>query len=427
MSKKLVLLSSIILIVSILVTLVFWLALPDSFSKNESSDYFLSYKPVALNILEGRGITQSDGTLAIRYPPGFPLILAGLFWISRDANIPVTTILSLFNLLCMALASLVIFLIVESTFGISSALIASIVWITYPFNLWLTKQPNGEIPFILVLFFCIYLFWNSVIKKQRNWLIYLLVGFLVGISMLIRPISVGMGIVLAIVLCLIRRDVKFKIRLFWSTIIIISSFLTVCPWEMLVHAKYDRIILISSGGVGSMKDGLTFAVNTKAKKDYRKGTEVSTDVNLLMKRIFENSKSIKTVGDIVSVLSNEFREHPLTVGKLFALKASRSWYATDSNRLEKPVLLIQIIYLLLIVWSSISTWRKGGIARDFSILLFCITLYFWGMTTLVLSILRYMTPAIGLLLCLLPIGIKQISYQSLWDTASKAIAKKKNA
>ena len=408
MSKKLVLLSSIILIVSILVTLVFWLALPDSFSKNESSDYFLSYKPVALNILEGRGITQSDGTLAIRYPPGFPLILAGLFWISRDANIPVTTILSLFNLLCMALASLVIFLIVESTFGISSALIASIVWITYPFNLWLTKQPNGEIPFILVLFFCIYLFWNSVIKKQRNWLIYLLVGFLVGISMLIRPISVGMGIVLALVLCLIRRDVKLKIRLFWSTIIIISSFLTVCPWEMLVHAKYDRIILLSSGGDNSMKDGLTFAVNTKGRKSYRKGTKVPADVNLLMKRILENSKSIETVGDIVSLLRNEFRENPLTVGKLFALKASRSWYATDSNRMEKPALLIQFIYLFLILWSSISTWRKSGIARDFAILLWCITLYFWGMTTLVLSIVRYMTPAIGLLLCLTPIAIERI-------------------
>ncbi|HYJ86499.1 MAG TPA: hypothetical protein VEW46_10610, partial [Pyrinomonadaceae bacterium] len=62
--------------------------------------------------------------------------------------------------------------------------------------------------------------------------------------------------------------------------------------------------------------------------------------------------------------------------------------------------LVQLAYLLLIVWSLRLVWNQGGIYRVFAIGALLTVLYFWTMTFLVLSILRYMAPATGLLFVL---------------------------
>src|SRR5215831_16373312 len=86
----------VVFVTSILVTFVFWMILPDTFRINESSDYISFYEPVGRNILAGRGFTRADGSPALVYPPGYPLLLAGLFGFSHLLNISEETILSTF-------------------------------------------------------------------------------------------------------------------------------------------------------------------------------------------------------------------------------------------------------------------------------------------------------------------------------------------
>jgi len=57
-------------------------------------------------------------------------------------------------------------------------------------------------------------------------------------------------------------------------------------------------------------------------------------------------------------------------------------------------------YLALVAWSIPLAWKQGGIYRVFAISALLTTLYFWVMTVLALSILRYMVPATGLLFVL---------------------------
>jgi hypothetical protein len=80
------------------------------------------------------------------------------------------------------------------------------------------------------------------------------------------------------------------------------------------------------------------------------------------------------------------------------LKAARSWYGTDAMTHELPIAAIQIIYLLFIVLGVRIAWRRFPKNRLIVCALLGVALYFWGMTVLVLSILRYMVPAMGLLL-----------------------------
>jgi len=68
--------------------LIFLALLPNRWSQNESTDFFLFYEPVAHNLIEGKGLVTSDGHPALRYPPGYPLILAGLIESARITGLP---------------------------------------------------------------------------------------------------------------------------------------------------------------------------------------------------------------------------------------------------------------------------------------------------------------------------------------------------
>jgi hypothetical protein len=71
--------------------------LPVSVRSGPSTDYQLFYAPIAHNLLAGRGYTfgESDTTITAN-PPGYVLILTGLFWVANQAHIPEDTVVICF-------------------------------------------------------------------------------------------------------------------------------------------------------------------------------------------------------------------------------------------------------------------------------------------------------------------------------------------
>jgi hypothetical protein len=158
--------------------------------------------------------------------------------------------------------------------------------------------------------------------------------------------------------------------------------------------------LLSSGGVPSIRDGLTYGVNAKG---FRQVGGVPADVAELMNDIQAHYGELNSLGDIAAIMGKELRVRPVAVVRLFLLKAVRSWYGTDSRRLETLLMLLQLIYLTLILWATKISWELGGKARKLTVSVWLIAFYFWGMTIMALSISRYMLPAMGLLFTLLPV------------------------
>ncbi len=382
--------------VSMLVTVVFWKVLPNDYRVNEQSDYFASYEPTARSLIAGRGFTRDGENLATEYPPGHPLILAGVFAASHALHIPEETGLSALAMVGMGLSAVLVFFLARLIWGTRAALVSATLWMTYPFALWLTKQPNSEIPFIVVLYAGLLLFWFGLIRRPRARAIYFVCGLLCGSAMLIRPIAIGIGVVLAGIIWIVRRE-DASVRLLPIGLLLLGNLVAVLPWEAYVYSKTGRVLALSTNDVRSLRDGLTFAINPKG---YRGESSVSPDVAEVMGNILAEANQILTVGQLGSVVAREFRSHPAAVTKISLLKIARSWYGTDSGRQEWLVLLIQIAYLGLILWSIRWAWIRGGIDRGFAISALLITIYFWGMTILGLSILRYMVPAIGLLFVL---------------------------
>lgn len=391
----------VVFLCSVLVTSLFLVLLPDDLRANQSSDFESYYEPLATNLLFGRGYSLDGKNLFTYYPPGFPLIIAGQFWIARVFSLSESIVYLATNVVLVAFTLTIFFHLTSKITTKMSALISTGLLMTYPFLLWLTKQPNSEIPFIAFLFLSFSVFLSASLWKKFNNLWFLLSGLLLGISILIRPIAVFFPLVFVVSIFILFNKTKTKKRLITSLIFIFGVLLVVLPWEAIVYNKTGKVVLISENSSIALRGGLVFAF---ADDPYKQPVSVPKDVELLMTEIKQDYESFGDQQKIVAFLSEKLVESPITVLKLFTIKALRSWYATDSQSNETFILLAQIPYISLIVIGSIIAWRKKGISRKIVSVIWLVTLCNWAMSILVTSTLRYMVPVI----CLQFINIAQI-------------------
>jgi 4-amino-4-deoxy-L-arabinose transferase-like glycosyltransferase len=407
------------------VMLLFWQLLPADLQANESSDYTNVYEPVARNILAGRGIVDDEGQLATRYPPGFSLLLAAVYGLAQATGLAERVALDVFRLLCSGAAGLLVYGLARLIWSIPLSILAAVVWITYPFGLYLTKQPNSEVPFTPFLLAAVYLLWLALLRRPGAWWLYFLAGALAGAAMVIRPAALGLGMVLSLSAVLFMREQGWGRRLALAALVGAGNLLVILPWEGMVYAQTGEIIPLSSGGTVTIHDGLTFLA---VPKEYRQEVAVAEDVEALMWRFQEQRPQMASLGQTAAVVLREASGDPLAFLKLSAIKLSRSWYGIDSRRFETPTILIQLLYLGIIVWGSAAAWRQqraeesvarqhaaaaaqravtgdkpgAGMRRRFIAGSWLVVFYFWAMTITVVPLLRYMLPVMGLLIVFVP-------------------------
>lgn len=388
----------------------FWAVLPAEYRQNQSTDYTFQYEPVARAILAGRGITDTEGALATRYPPGFSVVLAGTWALGGAVGVSEEASLLTLRLLCAGLSAVLLYGLARLVWRAEAALLVGLAWATYPFFLWITKQPNSEVPFIPVFFGALLVFWLAVLRRPRAWWLYLLAGTLAGAAMLIRPSALGLGVVMAVLIPFLARPIRLPARLGLAALLLLGNTLTVLPWLGAAYAETGLVIPLSLGGEVSFKDGLTFLV---AHKDYRQEVPVADDVAEMMRTFQRRRTEMKSSGDVFAVVLDEARQDPGTFLKFTLLKAGRSWYGIDSRTFEGPTLAIQAVYFALILWGNAYAFfgrraAPGGLAGDPGALRrmlignWIIVLYFWAMTITVVPLLRYMLPVMGPLFIALP-------------------------
>jgi hypothetical protein len=169
------------------------------------------------------------------------------------------------------------------------------------------------------------------------------------------------------------------------------------PWEVWAWQQTGHWILVSTNGPASMSDGLTQAV---AQRGYRQAVDLPVGVRLMMEdaRARQNERRLRTRGDVLAFLGDAARERPLQLAQLVWWKAKRAWYGTDSQRGEEAWLAwTHSAYLVFMVAGAVLLWQGAGSGRRWLVVSGLLVLYYWAMTVLVLSIVRYMLPAVGLM------------------------------
>lgn len=388
----------IVFLMAVVMMGLFLIVLPERYQTNQSSDFTNFYEPVAHELLNGHGFQRPDGTPATRYPPGYPVILAGLFAFFGWVGLTKTTGLTLFSLLCMGVGALILFHLAKRLWRPRWAFLTVLAWMTYPLALWTFKQPNSEIPFMVTLYAAAFIFLQTR-EPGTAWYHLLLLGILTGTAMLIRPIAIGLPIIWLGWEAWHRvNGILLAQRAFF---LLLGVLVLVLPWEWWLYRETNQMLLLSSGGTASILDGLTFAVDTD---DGRERINVPEPVGDLMRELLTASRSgeMRTMGAILRRLFDESRSDPGAFLGLITVKAARSWYGTDSGRMETLLLVVQIVYMTAILWAGWRTWYISTTHRSYVQLVLILTLYFWFMTVIVLSIVRYMVPIIGLLFVFLP-------------------------
>lgn len=389
--------------------LLFWMTVPGGWSEEGASDYQSSYAPTARHFLAGHGWINAKGKPAVRYPPGFPLLLAGLFQMTRWTGTSERLWLQMFTLLAMGLTCVLFYGLARMVVSGKAALIAAGLWMTYPFHLWLTKQPNSEIPFFPLLYGALFLFGGMLWRGwQRPW-IPLMVGALVGSAALVRPIALLVGVILMALMVSLRwRDGGKR----WGVLavcLLVGNIIVIMPWEVWVWQETGKWIPLSTGGAVSIRDGLTCFIHTKG---FRRPLKVPPAMREVIEEALQywQEGTLETTGQIARFLEQQIRKNPKGVLQLFWWKMKRAWYGTDAQRPEERwILLIQMGYLLPALGGSVLLWRRGRWQREWISLVVLMLVYFWAMTVMVLSILRYMVPVMGLLFPSIGILLEQVA------------------
>ena len=381
------------------VALIFLALLPASVQGNDSADYTEFYQPVAHSLLRGEGL-RSEGEVAARYPPGFPAALAVAIGAGRLVGLGETAAVGLLGLLGFAATAAALFRLGRACHGPLAGWLAAAAFALYPPHLFLVKQPNSELVFLPLLIFGLELAWRSRRGDPR---LAFAAGLVLGAGALIRPIALGLFLPLGVFLFLFAASPAApaagrRRRLLLAAALALGQLLAMAPWVLHLKEQTGRWVPLSTGGRLSMLDGLTIG----AKKD-RPGPPMPAGVNALMHEVDEARPDLRSPGAIFAFLGEKARREPGTVAQLLAIKIARSFYGTDSLRYEGWLLAIQLPLLLLsaAAWALAARRPEREPWRPLAFLTLLVLLYFLAMTVLVLSILRYLVPAMALLFLLL--------------------------
>jgi 4-amino-4-deoxy-L-arabinose transferase-like glycosyltransferase len=383
---------------AVLAALLFRLALPPALRASTASDYDDFSGPVAERIAAGLGPTLASGVPATQYPPGYPLFLAASFALARVAGVPDAAGALALGIAAFGAVAVLLLGLARRLWSPRVALLAPLVWTTYPLALWLTKQPGSELPFVALLLAGVWLAWRAFDADSGGVFAAVAAGLVLGGAMLVRPIGIGVAPVLAGTLVALRRGRRASAA--WlAAALVLANVAAVLPWEAWVLARSGRVVLLSTGGLPSLRDGLAFDAGSKA---YRTPVALPAPARAVMDDLAPRVTAATSVAEIAAAVGEACRSRPLGVAALVGAKVARSWYGTDSARHERVLLPLQVVYLALAAWGTAVAWRAGGSTRALAVAVWALVVYFWGMTILVLSIARYMVPAMALLFLLVP-------------------------
>ena len=375
-----------VVLVSLLAGAGVALLAPESMRRVRNGDY----APQVENLRAGRGFVGEDGRVLHRYPPLYPLLLWGLEVAGERTGLGKFPVLAVFAVLCnTATATLVWALGREVGLGPWAAAAGASLFAVHPFVLYGVLIPVSETPF-MVLFTGATLFLARGLRQgEAGWLLG--GGVLAGLACLMRPIALLSPVVAAGVLVW-KMAGGWSAR--WRGVAAVAAgfLLAVLPWVGWVRAKSGEWVPVSSGGPPTLRDGLSFH-----HKSFRNRLELPAGVERMSEAAWNRYSELDSSGAYVRFVLRMAAEDPVAVVETYLYKAARAWYGTDAQRkgAERFNLVVSVAWLAAV---GAGIWRRARADWPAAAwLLVGFTGLFWYMTTVALSIARYMTPTAALL------------------------------
>lgn len=399
------LLLSLSAMLALVAHLLFLLLLPQSWQRNQSGDYKMYYEPVAQSLIAGNGLYLHSKP-ALTYPPGIPMLYASAFWAARQVGLSEAKALRVLEGFLLTLSAVQVCVLGMRFFPWRVAFLASALWSTYPFHLWLTKQPDATSLFSVLLLSSALLFldWSSNTRNcVRNGM---LLGLILGMTALIKPFSIGIPLVFVALAGGNWIQAERRNRIVFSACLLITYAATIAPWEIWASHVEGRWIPLCTNGPNALIDGIAFSTERGLPQ-----IALPRGAGVLVADAAAHYPQLKSASSIAHYMLSKVRETPTAVLELMLVKAARSWFANESHTSERWVAVIQLLYLPFLLLGIRTVWRYGDAPqKNFTLLATVITAYFWIMTTVTAeAILRYMVPVTCFLVVFVAISLEFLS------------------
>jgi hypothetical protein len=385
--------------------LLFLLLLPQPWRRNQSSDYIQYYEPVAQSLIAGNGFYLHSKP-ALTYPPGIPMLYAAAFWTARKVDLSEANALRIVEGFLLTVSAVLVCFLAMRFFRWRVALLASGLWSTYPFHLWLTKQPDATSLFSVLLLTSALLFfaWSS---KTQNGIRYgVVLGLILGVTALVKPFSIGLPLVFVALAGVSPISGQRRSRIVFSACLLITYAATISPWEIWAWHVGGHWIPLCTNGANALIDGLTFGTERGLPP-----VALPEGARALVRDAASHYPQLKSTSSIAHFMLTKVRQTPTAILELLLVKAARSWFGNESHTLERWVAIIQLFYLPFLLLGTRTVWKYGDAPqKNFALLAIVITAYFWIMTTVTAeAILRYMVPVTCLLVVFVAVSFEFLS------------------
>ncbi len=391
--------SLLLFIASIIIYSAAWLALGSFERRSVPEDFRHRYLPIARGILE-RGDYLLEGRAPS--PPIYPLYLAGLIELKKFFHIGEETAAKAFNVLAMAMLAALFYALVQRYTAGLTALIAALVWITYPFGLYLALQPGPEPLYLLSLLSAAWAAIEAGAAGRPGPFTALAAGMAGALPMLVKPMALFLPLALLIFLLVtwIKGRVPAKGLALYCSLFIAGLLFVVLPWEAYLWRRTGKFVPVADKAGSSLYDGWTFGLKPGAGGDR---IRLPGDVEKYMTEVEKMSQGRES-GEVLRSIAYSAGKHPGAFVKLLLIKAGRCWYGTDEMWHEGKILVIQAFYLILSLIGAVFWFRNGKPGGPLILILLTLLLYHWVAAIAVLSILRYMMPAGFLMAVMIAFG-----------------------
>ncbi len=343
------------------------------------------YGRIAINLVEHHSFSFSDSAPYIPNPartPIFPLFLSFSYVLTGGFILA-----TLLNLLISVITAVVVFdIAILITRRVKIAFASGLIFTLLPYKLYLSNMIMADILF--VFFFSLFvLFFLKMITREDNFNTKnaILVGSMLGLSVLVRPIT-QFFIVIPVFIGLIFFRENIKKRLFVSAFMLVSFIFILSPWLVRNEIHFGEPFLSSVGRYHmyvsylapwqAYKDGVSRDEKHREVLEYIEGEygkdamyniEASTELSKIAKReilsdplsyIFFHLSSIP-----IYFLNNDFI---LTAREAFNLKLpnvyiAQKFFSFDFRGLWPSVFSSGVLFTIFFLLSYLIVATKSGL------------------------------------------------------------------
>jgi hypothetical protein len=201
----------------------------------------LWYHLAAGQIAEGNGLTRYDGAATAVWPPAYPALLGGIYFLTGGSVL----VAQIVNALLGGLACLFTCLLGRRLFGSGVGMLAGLLFAAFPGDIFFTPMILSEILFETVLTGAVLLFavWHSRDDGPglSRWFAF---GMLIGTASLIRGIAVAFLLVPLAVWLLSSRSPRTS--LLKTCVAGLGLVCVIAPWTARNYVKLGYPVLIAT-------------------------------------------------------------------------------------------------------------------------------------------------------------------------------------